>query len=87
MFSSFASYLLLLAPSFPQPSSFALIYPKPVLANDTQLSSSRSLEELRQIFVETRITSEAKLTEAIKSCSGSGDISISRVRAALKQLK
>jgi hypothetical protein len=71
----------------PQPSSFALIYPKPVLASDSQLSSSRSIAELKQIFVETGIASEAKLTEAIKSCSGSGEMSISRVRAALKQLK
>jgi hypothetical protein len=71
----------------PQPSSFALMYPKPVLASDTQLSSSRSVEELRHVFVETGITSEAKLAEAIKSCSVCGDISISRIRAALKQLK
>jgi hypothetical protein len=70
----------------PQPSSFALIYPKPVLPNDAQLSSARSVDQLRQIFVETGIASEAKLAEAIKSCSG-GEISISRVRAALKQLK
>jgi hypothetical protein len=72
---------------FPQPSSFALIYPKPALASDSQLSCARSAEDLRQIFVETGIASEAKLAEAIQSCSGSGDISISRVRAAMKQLK
>jgi hypothetical protein len=81
------AFLPLTSRRFLQPTSFALIYPKPVLASDTQLSSSRSSEELRQIFVETGITSEAKLAEAIKSCSDCGDISISRVRAALKQLK
>lgn len=58
-----------------------------MLASDTQLSSARSTDELRQVFVETGIASDAKLAEAIKSCSGNGEISISRVRAALRQLK